>query len=183
MFNNTLVDVVQTCYISTVSHGGKYLTISNEHLINTPLDTGTTACTGYNSATNVAMTDAAAITQGYLLSSGGTANADTCANDGTTPCTAILSTDSTITAGTNQQGYCTALASYTSEPAIGTDAANACKYGTTDGCSYNTMSHTMICPSAWQAVKRPATTAWDSGAYQFSSVSPPTNGAATVSGP
>jgi hypothetical protein len=175
MFNNTLVDVVQPCYIPTVSHGGQYLTISNEHLVNTPLDAGTTACTGYNSATNIAMSDATAVTQGYLQSSGGSAQTDTCANESTTPCAPQSSSNSTVASGANQQSYCTSLASFTSEPAIGTDAANACKFGTKDGCSYNTLSHAMVCSSPWSPVARPVTQAWDSGAYQFSGASSPTN--------
>jgi hypothetical protein len=178
MFNNTLVDVTQPCYVSNVSHGGEYLSILNEHLINTPLDAGTTACTGMSSATNIAMSDATAEAQGYLVSSGGTANSDTCAND-VTPCAPTLSSDSTVQAGANHQAYCTALAGYTSEPAIGTDAANACKYGTTDSCTYNTSTHTMVCP-AQSAISRPITAAWDAGSYQFSSsasgsTQPPSN--------
>jgi hypothetical protein len=166
MFNNTLVDIVQPCYIPTVSHGGQYLTVSNENLINTSFDAGTTACTGLASTTNIAMTDGAAEAQGYLLSSGGTANSDTCANENTTPCAPTGSTNSTVGKGTNYQSYCTTLSTYTSEYAIGTEAANACKYGATDGCAYNTASHTMVCPAqTW--VARPTTTAWDAGAYQF----------------
>jgi len=170
MFNNTLVDGSQPCYLPNNTAGGTYLTVLNEHLINTPYDSGTTPCTGHGSATDIAMTDATAETQGYLVSTGGTTNSDTCAND-TTPCAPTLGSNSTVGAGANHQAYCTALAAYSTEPAIGTDAANACKYATTDGCAYNTSTHTMTCP-AQAVVLRPASTAWDAGAYEYQSGNP-----------
>lgn len=171
MFNNTLVDAAQPCYVSTVSHGGQYLTVYNEHLINTPFDSGTTACTGVSSGTNVAMTNATGVSQGYLASSGGTIQTYTCAND-TTPCAPTSNTNSTVGGGANHLAYCTTLAGF-SEPAIGTDAANACEYGTTDGCAYNATTHTMSCP-AQTAVARPSSGAWDSGAYEFTTSTPST---------
>ena len=180
MFNNTLVDVTQPCYVSNVNHGGKYLTISNEHLINTPLDGGSTACSGATSPTNTVMSDAIATLQGYTMGSGGTSGgSNTCANDTTMPCSPSGQGGSPIGAGANHQAYCTTLASYTSEYAIGIEAANACKYATTDACMYNSSTHTMVCP-AQSAIARPTSTAWDAGAYQFSGIvtsspQPPTN--------
>src|SRR5205085_2064995 len=76
-------------------------------------------------------------------------------------------TSATVSAGTDHGAYCTALASYTSESAISVTAANACRYGTTDGCAYNASTHAMKCP-AQTIVARPAGGAWDIGAYQFS---------------
>jgi hypothetical protein len=167
MFNNTLVNTLQPCYVSTVNHGGEYLTVLNEHLIDTPFDTGTTACTGVSSATNVAMTNSTATTEGYTTGSGGNAGGpNTCANDTTKPCSPTSISDGTVGAGSNEQSYCTALAGYTQEYAIYNDAASACQYGTTDACSYNSTTHSMSCP-AQTAVARPATGAWDSGAYEF----------------
>jgi hypothetical protein len=172
MFNNTFVDGSQVCHGggSNVT-GGQYLTVYNEHLINTPWDTSTGGCTGFGSSTNVAMSDAAATTQGYTTGSSGTVSKNTCANDSTVPCSPTASSNSTVGAGSNVQSYCTSLASYTSEKAIGSDAANACKYATTDGCSYNTTTHAMVCP-AQTAVARPISGAWGAGAYQFSSLAP-----------
>ena len=168
MFNNTLVDGNQPCNLGPNNTGGRYLTVYNEHLINSPYDSSGTGCTGGSrSPTNISISDAAATTQGYTTGSGGTdGGSNTCAHDGTTPCTPTASTNSTVAAGANHQDYCTRLASYSSEYAIGTEAANACKYGTTDGCSYNTTSHAMVCPGQ-TAVARPASGAWDSGAYQY----------------
>jgi hypothetical protein len=170
MFNNTFVDGSQTCdpHGSTLS-GGKYLTVYNEHLINTPWDTTSSdpnACSGINDPSNVSMTDATATSQGYTTGSSGTVSSNTCANDSSKPCMPTSSGNSTVGAGRNEVAYCNTLGSYGSETAIGTDAANACKYGTTDGCAYNSTTHTMSCP-AQTALARPGGKAWDSGAYQY----------------
>lgn len=173
MFNNTLVDVTQPCYVQNVNHGGQYLTVLNEHWINAPLDSGTTSCTGRTDASNVAMSDAKATSQGYTTGSGGGSGApNNCANDATKPCTPTAAGNGTVGVGGNHQAYCTALAAYSSEPAIGTEAATACKYGTTDGCTYNTSNHTMVCPGQ-TPVARPASGAWDAGAYEYAVGDPP----------
>ncbi len=179
MFNNTLVDVTQPCYVSNVNHGGQYLTVLNEHLINAPFDSGTISCTGRTDSTNIAMSDATATSQGYTTGSGGGSGApNNCANDTTKPCTPTASGNGTVGTGANHQAYCTTLAGYTSEYAIGTEAANACKYGTTDGCTYDASTHTMVCP-AQTPVARPASGAWDAGAYEYAGggflPAPPTN--------
>ncbi|MGC2639246.1 MAG: hypothetical protein WA294_18825 [Acidobacteriaceae bacterium] len=178
MFNNTLVDLSQTCKTSGSNlSGGAYLTVYNEHLINSPYDGP--GCTGYGSSSNVVMSPATAQSQGYTMASAGLSSPHTCANDGTTPCAPMASTKATVGVGTNVQTYCTQLASYTSDSSISVDAANACKYGTTDGCSYNGTSHTMVCPGQG-VVTRPTTTAWDSGAYQYFGAQAPTNLTGTV---
>ena len=93
MFNNTLVDVTQPCYNAAynfTSHNP--LTIANEHLINSGIDSSTgnfanPPCRGYNSPTNIAMSDATATSQGYTTGSSGTAGTgNTCANDAAKPC-------------------------------------------------------------------------------------------------
>jgi hypothetical protein len=167
MFNNTLVDVGQPCHLSGSNvTGGQFLTVLNEHLINSPYDAS--GCIGGpSSATNIVQTDAQATSQGYTTGSAGTNQANNCANDTATPCAPTSAGNATVGAGGNHQAYCTTLASFSSEFAIGTEAANACKFGTTDGCAYNSTTHTMVCP-AHVAVARPVSTAWDAGAYQFS---------------
>lgn len=171
MSNNTFVDQTGLpCGKSGSAAGlGAYLTAYNNHLINSTWDSTTPRCVGADtSATNVSMSTATAATQGYTTGSGGTVgNTNTCANDTTKPCSPKASSNGTVGMGTNLQSYCTTLASYTSEYAIGTEAANACQYGTTDGCSYNATTHTMNCP-AQTAVARPTSGVRDSGAYQFS---------------
>ncbi len=187
MFNNTLVDGgpggwFQPCNLPVLPLGGRYLTVYNEHLINTPYDgSSSAACAGGpSSSTNVSMSDATATSQGYTRGSPGTYLSNTCANDSTTPCAPTSSTSGTVSKGTNEAAYCTALAGYSSETAIGTDAANACHYATTDGCAYNTTTHTMTCP-AQNAKARGNSANWDSGAYQYttgSAPAPPTNATA-----
>ena len=168
MFNNTLSGGQQPCHLSgSNTTGGRYLTVLNEHLINTPWDG--TGCTGRNDASNVAMTWAAAHTQGYTTGTVGMSDADHCAHDTTTPCAPTASGNATVGAGANHQAYCTALATFSSEPAIGTEAANACKNGTTNACAYNSTTHTMNCPGQ-VAITRPSSGALDVGVYQFSSV-------------
>ena len=154
MFNNTMVDQSDiTCYLPSNNNTlGQYLHVYNNHLINTPWD-GSGSQTGHcsggpGSTTNVPQTDAAATAQGYTTGSSGTVgNGNTCANDSTKPCTPTSAGNATVHAGSTLSSYCSALAAFSSEPAIGTDAANACALSTTNGCSYNATTHSMICPA------------------------------------
>lgn len=188
MFNNTLVDTQQPCYepVNNSSHG-QYLNVFNEHLIATGYDgSGTGGCNGgLSSPTNISMSDAVATAQGYTTGSPGTSFTNTCANDGSAACSPTSPSAATVGKGSNVMAYCNQLATYTSEYAIGTEAANACRFGTTDACTYNVSNHTMVCP-AQTATARPASGAWDVGAYQFSSAQgpqlpmPPTSPVITV---
>lgn len=183
MFNNTFVDLGQplVCHGSGSDNtGGIYLTALNNHLINTTWD-GTGCTGGGSSSTNVSMSTGTATTQGFV-SGAGTYQTSNCASDATTPCTPTAIGNSTVGVGTNEQSYCTTLASYSSETAIGTDAANACKYGTTDGCTYNTSTHAMVCP-AQTVVARPTSGAWGAGAYQYAQSGPPVPPPPTMSPP
>ena len=172
MFNNTLSGAIQVCHLSGSNPtGGQYLYVYNEHLLNTPYD-GTGCNGGAGDASNVSMTWAVGDSQGYLTGSAGFTDSDTCANESAKPCTPTATGNGTVGTGHNEAAYCSTLATYTSETAIGTDAANACQYGTTDGCSYNRTTHTMNCPAQPQ-VARPASAAWDAGAYQFSNTGTP----------
>lgn len=183
-FNSTFVDAGSlACHGSgSDTSGGAYRSIYNLHMINTTFDAS--GCTGYSDSSNVKMSDATATTQGYTTGSSGTAGTgNTCANDSTTPCASTAPGNSTVGTGHNLTNnssladavtttWCAKLATYTGEPAISVDAFNACKYGTTDGCSYNSTTHAMICP-AQKAAARPASGAWDAGAYQFANVGTP----------
>jgi hypothetical protein len=180
MFNNTLLDASQPC-AGIWSGYGQYMYIYNEHLINSSFQNS--GCNGNGSSTNVAMTDAQATSQGYTTGTAGNITSNNCANDSTAPCSPTAASNGTVGAGANETStYCSSLASFTSEYAIGTEAANACKYGTTDACSYNTTTNTMNCPGQ-TAVQRPASGNWDAGAYQFGDPvppQPPTNVQATA---
>lgn len=170
MFNNILVDGTQPC---PPTGNGSLMAVYNEHFIHTTTTTTGYTCATISDSSNVQMTDAVAVSLGFGTYTGliNTQNQGTinCANESTTPCSSVLATSPTVGVGANFQQYCTLLAGYTQEPAISVDAANACKYGTTDGCTYNNGAgvHAMVCP-AHTAVVRPPTAAWDAGAYQFS---------------
>jgi hypothetical protein len=89
----------------------------------------------------------------------------------------VASTNSTVSAGTNEQSLCTAISGLNSA------AGTACQSGTGYTCSYNTSNHTVSCP-ADPLVARPTSTAWDIGAYEFNAgaqaPSAPTGLTATV---
>jgi hypothetical protein len=83
----------------------------------------------------------------------------------------VASTNSTVGNGTNLQSYCTTLSSL--DPGAGT----ACQSDTAYGVGYNTTNHTVIVPDRTTNA-RPASAAWDIGAYQFqsaTSLSPPSS--------
>lgn len=166
MFNNTFSGTIQPCHLSGSNPtGGRYLYVYNEHLLNTPYD-GTGCQGGSGDASNVAMTWATGITQGYISAIAGIVDSDTCANETSAACSPTSLTSGTVGTGVNHQDYCSQLATYSAEYAIGTEAADACKYGTTDACGYITSTHTTSCP-AHSPVARPTSGAWDSGAYQY----------------
>jgi len=79
----------------------------------------------------------------------------------------------TVGAGTNERnGYCAAMSA--SADALVKAAGAACQSDTTDACTYAVSSHTISCPSR-TTTARPATAAWDVGAYQFAGGNPPVN--------
>ena len=67
---------------------------------------------------------------------------------------------STVGAGTNLSSYCTTLSG------INAPAGTACASSGGVGCSYNTSNHTLSCPLTAEN-SRPASAAWDIGAFQF----------------
>ena len=78
-----------------------------------------------------------AVSQGYMASGTGTSGNNgntTCAND-TTPCAPTTASNSTVGAGTNLQNYCTSLLG--SNQSMIVNAGSACRYGTTDACTYD----------------------------------------------
>jgi hypothetical protein len=75
---------------------------------------------------------------------------------------------STVGAGTNEQSICAAIASLNSA------AGTACQKTTGYACTYNTSNHTVSCPNDTELTRPISPTAWDIGAYQFSSLQPPT---------
>jgi len=100
-------------------------------------------------STTTYMTNATALADGYVV-----------AND----FAPTSSSSPTVTAaGTNEtSGICALL--------IDAHAIAACKLGTTTGCAYNATSHTVSCPNI-TANAKPSTGNWQTGAFQFSSIS------------
>jgi hypothetical protein len=174
LFNNTFLDATGIpCGKGTDPNGlAGFLHAFNNHLIGSTWQAGTAPCDGGpRSATNISQNNAQATTQGYTRGSPGTVGQpNNCANDSTTPCAPTSSGNGTVGAGKNLQSYCDALASYTSEYAIGVEAANACRYGATDGCAYDSTAHAMNCPGH-KPTARPTSGKWDAGAYQQTGVS------------
>lgn len=79
----------------------------------------------------------------------------------------LSSTNSTVGAGANETStYCAALSTAAASDSTLTDAAAACGNDTRYACTYNSTNHTVSCP-ARTVVARPATGAWDIGAYQY----------------
>jgi hypothetical protein len=84
----------------------------------------------------------------------------------------------TVGSGTNETSLCTTIAS------LNAAAGTACQRDTTYGISYNTTTHTVTFP-ARTTNARPASGAWDEGAYEWNSSSgaqpnPPTGLTAVV---
>jgi hypothetical protein len=76
--------------------------------------------------------------------------------------------NATVTAkGTNETN--SACASFTDPTAVA-----SCKNGTTLGCSYNSINHSVSCP-AIGPIARPSNGAWNVGAYQYSATTQPSS--------
>ena len=85
----------------------------------------------------------------------------------------------TVSAGTNENASNGALCSALSSSGLSAAAA-ACQSDTAYGCNYNSSGHSVSCP-ARPTNARPATAAWDIGAYLYgSSVAPPSGLVATA---
>ena len=67
---------------------------------------------------------------------------------------------STVNAGANESSLCNAISG------VDSAAGTACRNATGYACAYNSINHTVTCPTRTE-VPRP-TSAWDVGAYQFS---------------
>jgi len=75
----------------------------------------------------------------------------------------------TVGAGANRTStFCAALTSASAADPYLADAASSCRNDTRYACSYTISNHSLTCP-ARTAIARPATGAWDVGAFQYSS--------------
>jgi hypothetical protein len=158
-FNNTVDCTVGGC---GGTPGNGYWTIydNNNHFIPNALNSNTVSYGGIappvcNLGTGTGCTD---LTQSEAVANGqGYKSNETYPYSPISSCTS--STCGTVQKGTNLQSYCTALSS------INSVAGTACQYATSLSCAYNTTNHTLSCPNS-PLVPRPASGAWDIGAYQ-----------------
>lgn len=153
VYNTTGVVGNAGCLICSSSGIGKVTSLNN-HWVTT--GTASSIFGDLNTLSEsgaVYMTPTVAASQGY-----------TAAND-YAPMSAGVST---IGAGSNQANFCSGLTN--------TTAQSSCLSGTTNGCSYNSGNHSVSCPGI-TANARPASGAWNVGAYQFvgNQPAPPTN--------
>jgi hypothetical protein len=156
LYNNTMVNP----YFGNNAGVGTWTSVNN-HWITTGSES-----TIFQNPSNVTsetkavyMTPTTAASQGY-----------TSAND----YSPTLGTNSTVGAGTNNATFCNGLSNAA--------AKSACLVGTTDGCSYNSSSHSISCPGI-VANARPSSGAWDVGAHEYlatNSPAPPTGLVAVV---
>ena len=169
MFNNTFQLNHRTdggadgISCSSTGNAAPYATWNN-HFISTDIATiaGMYAsnCSGQGSDTNsLLMTNSAATSGGYTSSQ-------------TYVFSPTSSGSPTAGSGANKSSFCSSLATASVTDAYLTDAATACASDTRYACTYNTLTHTLTCP-ARTVVARPASAAWDVGAYQFSTSSAP----------
>jgi hypothetical protein len=80
----------------------------------------------------------------------------------------VASTNSTVGAGTDEASLCSTISG------LNAAAATACLSSTSYTCSYNTTNHTVSCPGLAPNA-RPASAAWDIGAYLYNTGDSPPN--------
>ena len=151
-FNNTFQTTVNQSIMGCQNLTGGTFTDANNHYItdSSPYVSGCSPGTTMSSKT---MTNAAATAAGYTSS-------ESYAYSPTSGSSATVGTGTNV--GTINSALCNAISA-----AGFSAAATVCASDTTYSCTYDVSSHTVNCP-ARTTVARPATAAWDAGAYQFS---------------
>jgi len=153
-FNNTFESQDNNQIMNCQSTSSHVFTEANNHFITNSGAAYTSPCNGKTSFTPLLQSHTVANGQGYSSAE-------------TFPWSPANASGSTVGTGTNEQTLCSAL-SAAGLPA----AATACQSDTTFACSENTSNHTLTCP-ARAPVARPASGAWDVGAYQTGQSSGP----------
>ncbi len=178
LFNNTWQSNTQQAIVRCAAYTNGTVLETNDHGIDdqNPLQGG---CSTYTGTTNLWQSN----TSGYAgTATGGysAANASPHFDEYTgSPAYAYspaASSNSTVGTGTNGQSYCSALTTAASSDSTLLNAASACQHPIAYACNYLTSTHSVSCqtPStaAPTAAARPASAAWNEGAYQLQSVSP-----------
>lgn len=169
LFNNTFEcgndSSQEACPGLPASTAGVTYTVNS---LNNYWVTSVTACPSGNGAT---CNESSSLTQTVQTASGyGYTSSQTYAFSPT------ASNSPTVGQGANEQSLCTTISG------INATAGTACQSDTTYGVGYNTSNHTVSAPGR-PVNQRPASAAWDIGAYQYSATgtpNPPTKLGATV---
>jgi hypothetical protein len=177
-FNNTLEFGIGTGNsVSCFTPSGTFTLTNNFYVSDSaPYASLTYSCSSYAASTELTLTHAAANANTSPKFNQYT-NWQTYANS------PMATTNSTVGAGTSEiTSHCSAMRG--SSDVLIQAAGAACNNDTTFGVTYSATSHTVSWP-ARTVVARPVNTAWDRGAYQFSSTqanapTPPTGLAAMV---
>jgi hypothetical protein len=166
IFNSTLnCGTASNCFGQSTGAGGT-VNLFNNHCVN---NAGSVSCTaGGTSPLDFIETDDLAQTT-TQADSNTTPHFDKYTGSQTYVFSPVASTNSTVGAGTNMTSTCNTIAALGSVYA--TAAGAACKEDTTYAVTYDTANHTVIYP-ARTPNNRPATGAWDIGAYEFVPVGP-----------
>jgi hypothetical protein len=172
-FNNTWDNTTNADIMDCTNNGFvRPFTVANNHYVT---DNSSAYSSGCSSGQGTFVTE--------LLQSHATANGQGYNASQRFAFSPTSSSGSTVGGGTSETStYCSVL-SGSSDPLLQA-AGTACKSDTTYACTYILTNHTVSCPGR-TPVARPTSTAWDRGAYQYSSTqgsrpNPPTNLAATV---
>ena len=172
LFNNTWQSDVQQSIVRCAAYTNGTVSEANDHNIDdqNPLQSG---CTRYTGTTNLWQSNTS--TYGGIAT-GGYSNANTSpkfdqyTNSGALAYSPVVSTNSTVGTGTNEQSYCSALSTAASSDSTLSDAASACQSDTRYACTYAGNGAPLVCPARTANV-RP--TNWDIGAYQYLAAGPP----------
>jgi hypothetical protein len=180
VFNNTFETTTAQAQLGCATTGFAHpSTFANNHYINDAASQYGTGCTTSGQITFV--NDSLKQTHAQANANAKSPHFDPYTTSQAFAFSPVASTNSTVGAGTNEQSFCTTMLA-SSDPLIQVAGA-ACQSDTTYACSYYAQNHTVSCPSR-NNVARPAS-AWDIGAYQFSSAqaggpNPPTGLTASV---
>ena len=186
LFNNTWQSNTQQAIIRCAAYTSGSVVETNDHSIDdqNPFQGG---CSTYKGATNLWQSNTSAYGG---TATGGYANANTSPQfnkynaSEAYAYSPALSTNSTVSAGTNEQSFCSALSAAAASDSALSDAASACKNPIREVCNYLTSTHSVSCQSQTPALTaaptiapRSSGSAWNIGAYELPAptANPPTN--------
>jgi hypothetical protein len=178
LFNNTWQSNAQQPIVRCASYSNGSVLEANDHSIDdqNPVQGG---CATYKGSTNLWQSNTSALSG---TATGGFSNAnssphfDQFTSSQVYAYSPAASTNSTVGTGTNEQSYCSALSTAANSDATLSNAASACQNPIPYVCGYVTSTHSVFChapaTASPVAVARPASAAWNIGAYQLPATTP-----------